>query len=180
VDGFCLPPDYIQRVLAAYADRCRDEDGEAARRRRLEAEMERWRRLYVLGDIDEARYLAEARPLKVEIAALAVPRVAADLERAAAYLMDIGALFAKASLELKRRFLVEVVEDVGIEGLWVRHLKPRPQYATLFALDRAERFGGGRCYWLPGQVSSYLETPRLRELCAEMREPIPDLIALTP
>ena len=180
MDGFCLPPDYIQRVLAAYADRCRDEDGEAARRRRLEAEMERWRRLYVLGDIDEARYLAEARPLKVEIAALAVPRVAADLERAAAYLMDIGALFAKASLELKRRFLVEVVEDVGIEGLWVRHLKPRPQYATLFALDRAERFGGGRCYWLPGQVSSYLETPRLRELCAEMREPIPDLIALTP
>jgi hypothetical protein len=31
--------------------------------------------------------------------------------------------------------------------------------------------------WLPGQVSSYLKTPRLRELCAAMQEPIPDLIA---
>jgi hypothetical protein len=34
--------------------------------------------------------------------------------------------------------------------------------------------------WLPGQVSSYLKTPRLQELCAEMQEPIPELIALTP
>ena len=31
--------------------------------------------------------------------------------------------------------------------------------------------------WLPGQDSSYLVTPRLRELCGEMREPLADLVA---
>ena len=39
------------------------------------------------------------------------------------------------------------------EGPWVRHTKPKPQYAPLFALDRAERFGAAKCYWFPGQVS---------------------------
>jgi hypothetical protein len=56
---------------------------------------------------------------------------------------------ALAGLELKRRFLVEAVEEVGVEGLWVRQMKPRPQYATLFALDRAERFGGDFCRLAP-------------------------------
>ena len=37
-----------------------------------------------------------------------------------------------------------------------------------------------RLFWLPGQVSGYLKTPRLRELCATMQEPIPELIGLTP
>lgn len=71
-------------------------------------------------------------------------------------------------------------EEVEVEGHWVRKIKPRPQYAALFALDRAERFASARCYWLPGQVSSYLKTPRLQELCAEMQEPIPELIAASP
>ena len=68
--------------------------------------------------------------------------------------MELGSLFAKASPRAKRRFLVEVVEVVVVEGLWVRQIKPRPQYAALFALDRAERFGGDRCSWLPGQDSN--------------------------
>jgi hypothetical protein len=32
----------------------------------------------------------------------------------------------------------------------------------------------------PGQDSSYLETPRLRELCAEMCEPLPELVVPGP
>jgi len=149
VDGFCLPRDYVQRVLVAYADRCRDKDGEAARRRRLEAEMERWRRLHVLGEIDEERYRRDASPLRRRLAELQRPREVLDVERAATYLTNVGAPFAQASLGLKRRFLEEVLDEVGVEGPWVRHITPKPQYAPLFALDRAERFGGDRCYWPP-------------------------------
>lgn len=92
--------------------------------------------VYEQSDIDETRYLAEVKPLKLELAALSMTSEAVDLERAASYLVNLGALFAKASLELRRRFLVEVMGEMGVEGQWVRHIKPRPQYAALFALDR--------------------------------------------
>ena len=153
LDGFSLPPDYLQRALDFYTDRSGDGEKEEARRR-LNGEMERWRRLYVLGDINESRYLGEVSPLKNELSGLSVITETPDQERAAGYLQEIGVLFAKSSIELKRRFLVEVMDEVGVEGNWIRYIKPRPQYAALFSLDRAERFGVDRCFWLPGQDSN--------------------------
>jgi hypothetical protein len=43
------------------------------------------------------------------------------------------------------RFLVEVLQEMAAEGLWVRQMKPRPQLAAPFALDGTQRFSGGRC-----------------------------------
>ena len=45
-------------------------------------------------------------------------------------------------------------------------------------LEGSSRFG--RQVWLPGQVSGYLVTPRLKEIFQEMREPIPDLVGCGP
>ena len=75
----------------------------------------------------------------------------------------------------------EVFGSISVKDAQVTSLTPRDDYAPLFVLDRRERFDGEMgVIWLPGQVSGYLVTPRLKELIREMREPIPSLVASGP
>ena len=48
----------------------------------------------------------------------------------------LGAL--PAGREFVRRFVVEMLDDVGVEGPWLRRIRPKAQYASLFAQGGGE------------------------------------------
>ena len=149
VGGMRLPPEYLGEVVTELRRRQRGrvaDDGEAERLRR---EMERWRRLFVLGEIDEGRYRREAAPLKRHLAEVERPQEVLDVERAVNYLRDVGRLWAQSPRHSKREFVREVFERIVVEGPELASITPKPLYSPLFVLDRRERFSGDFCRMAP-------------------------------
>ena len=154
-----LPPDALGTVVQELRRRQERADRDPAQADRVERQMERWRRLFVMGEIDEARYREEIRPLRKLLAELACPVETVDAEQALLYLRDVGTLWATSSPTQQRTFVREVFERMELRGPQLTAITPQPQYVPFFVLDRQERFGGemgvvGGAVWLPGQDSN--------------------------
>ena len=156
VSGMRLPVEYLGAVVQELRQRQDAPDrGEAAR---LEREIERWRRLFVMGEIDEERYRQETRSIRRRLAEIDQPRQVLDVEQAVHYLRDVGKLWSESS-KLQREFVREIFARIVVEDHYVASITPKPAYAPMFVLDRRERFGGemarvGGVNWLPGQDSN--------------------------
>ena len=156
VSDMRLPPEYLGEVVAELRQRRQktttldpDEAG------RCERQLERWRRLFVLGEIDEPRYRREATPLRRRLAELQRPQEALDTEKAVQYLRDVGGLWASSARPIQREFVREVFERMEVKGPQLASITPKADYAPLFVLDRGERFNGELgVVWLPGQDSN--------------------------
>jgi site-specific DNA recombinase len=148
VGGMRLPAEYLGEVVAELRRR-RHHAPDAGEAPALRREVERWRRLFVLGEIDEERYSREAKPLRKRLAELERPREVLDVERAVAYLRDVGKLWAESPRTLQREFVGEVFQRIVVDGPEIATITPRDLYAPLFVLDRRERFGGDFCRMAP-------------------------------
>ncbi len=148
VGGMRLPVEYLGEVVVELRRR-QNVQHDAGEAKRLEREMERWRKLFVLGDIDEDRYRREASPLRRRIAELDRPQEVLDVERAVLYLCDVGGLWAESPRPQQREFVREVFERITIDGREIESVAPKPLYAPLFVVDRRERFGGDFCRMAP-------------------------------
>lgn len=155
VTSMRLPPEYLGEVVAELRRRgegCKDHDAET---RQLQREVERWRKLYVMGDIDQQRFKKETAPLKQRLGRIDRPREVLDVERAVAYLRDVGSLWESSPSKMQRAFIREVFARIVVRGDQVEAITPKPLYEPLFVLDRRERFGNeGGVVWLPGQDSN--------------------------
>ena len=148
VGGMRLPAEYLGEVVAELRRRRAhapsDDEVDSLKR-----QLERWKRLYVLGEIDEKRYRGEAAPLRRRLAELERPREILDVERAVAYLRDVGKLWAESPRPLQREFVREVIQRIVVEGPEIVAITPTPMYTPLFVMDRRERFGGDFCRLAP-------------------------------
>jgi site-specific DNA recombinase len=149
VGGMRLPPEYLGEVVAELRRRQGGHVADDGETERLRRETERWRRLYVLGEIDEGRYRQETAPIKRRLAELERPQEVLDVEQAVKYLRDVGALWAQSPRNLKREFVREVFARIVVAGRELLSITPKPLYAPLFVLDRRERFGGDFCRLAP-------------------------------
>ena len=149
VGGMRLPPEYLGEVVAELRRRQRTASADDGEAERLAREVERWRRLFVLGEIDEVRYRREASPLRRRVAELQRPQEVLDVERAVNCLRDMGSLWAESPRRQQREFVREVFERMVVEGAELASITPKPLYAPLFVLDRRERFGGDFCRMAP-------------------------------
>ena len=137
-----LPPEYLGEVVAELRRRKQARTGDPEEEgRAIERQLERWRRLFVLGEIDEERYRKETAPMRRRQAGLH-PQEPLDVEKAVQYLRDVGSLWAESPRPLQREFVREVFERMEVNGPQLSAITPKPSYAPLFALDRGERFGG--------------------------------------
>ena len=155
-----LPPEFLEAVVAEIRRR-RSRIAPIEDVGRLEREIERWRRLFVMDEIDEARYRHETAPLRRRMAAIESPQEVLDVEKAISYLCDVGKLWAASPRGLQREFVQEVFQCVTVDGPQVATITPRDVYEPMFVLDRQRRFGGefslingGGVDWLPGQDSN--------------------------
>jgi site-specific DNA recombinase len=86
-----LPSDWRNRVLKLIQDRAGQRVEIAREKARIERQLDRLKRLFVLGDMQEQEYLGERARLEAKAAAL-VPPAMPDLERAAELLSTFGAI----------------------------------------------------------------------------------------
>ena len=141
VGGIRLPVEYIGEVVAELRRRQRrvEDPSEAPTLRR---ELERWQKLYAVGEIEEASYKREATAIRKRLAEVDQPREVLDVERAVYYLRDVGNLWADSPKDMQRAFVREVFDRIMVEGAQITSITPKTDYAPLFMLDRQERFGG--------------------------------------
>ncbi len=140
VGGMRLPPEYLGEVVAEF--RCRQpRNDDAEEFVSLRRQRERWRRLFVMGEIDATRLKTETAPIKKRLAEIERPQEVLDVEAAVSYLRDVGTLWAESPRNLQREFVREVFQRIGVEGKQITTITPKSQYAPLFVLDRRERFG---------------------------------------
>jgi site-specific DNA recombinase len=146
-----FPPDYLGEVVAWLRQHvAAPQDAEAAHR--IQRELERWKRLYVTGEIDEPEYRRETAPLRRQLASVQRPVEVLDVEEAVLLLRRLGELWPYWRQDQQREFVHRVFERLVIRDDRLVVIQPRLAFAPLFLVDRRERFGGEFVFWLPEQV----------------------------
>ena len=155
VGGMRLPPEYLGAVVTELRQRQQQTEPDPDEGARIERQLERWRRLFVMDEIDEARYRRETSHLRRRQGEIEPPQEVLDVEEAVHLLRDVGALWAEGPRKQQRDFVQEVFERIVVTGPQLSAITPKPAYAPLFAIDRNERFAGDMgLVWLPGQDSN--------------------------
>ncbi len=155
IGGMRLPPEYLGEVVAELRRRRKDTGPDPGLAERLRREIDRWHRLFVLGEVDEQRLKRETAPLKRTLAEIERPQEVLDVERAVNYLRDVGSLWAESPRGVQREYVREVFNRIVVRGPQVESITPKGTYEALFVLDRRERFNGEMgVIWLPGQESN--------------------------
>ncbi|MCH8921167.1 MAG: hypothetical protein IIA23_10765, partial [Chloroflexi bacterium] len=68
IGGMRLPPEYLGEVVAELRRRRKDTGPDPGLAERLRREIDRWHRLFVLGEVDVQRLKRETAPLKRTLA----------------------------------------------------------------------------------------------------------------
>ena len=155
VSGMRLPPEYLGAVVEELRRRQQQPTSDPDEGARIERQLDRWRRLFVMEEIDEARYRRETGDLRRRQGEVEPPRETLDVEKAVLLLRDAGALWTEGARSEQRDFTQEVFERIVVTGSQLSAITPKAAYAPLFAIDRNERFAGDMgLVWLPGQDSN--------------------------
>ncbi len=135
-----LPDDWQERVLALIQARAGKRQDVARERARIEGQLERLKRLFVLGDLSEQAYRAERDRLRAQLATL-IPPALPDLEKAAELLRDFGAIWDAATPRERRQIVHTLLETVYLDAERgpVVAIEPKPEFASLF--DLVEKTG---------------------------------------
>lgn len=132
-----LPADWRAQILVLVKARVQAVGDAEAEQARINALLERLKRLFLLGDLVERAYVAERDRLRNQLAAL-VPPALPDLERAAALLRDFSKLWDAATPPERKQILQTLLAAVylDVEHGPVVAVEPRAQFAALFAMMR--------------------------------------------
>jgi site-specific DNA recombinase len=130
-------------------------------RTRIKRQLERLKRLFVLGDLTEREYTVERNRLEAQLAAL-IPPLMPDLEQAAELLQNIGPILEAATSEERREFMQILLEAVYLDaekGPAVA-IEPRAEYRALFDMveiadppNPEDDPGGGMSHCGPAPVA---------------------------
>jgi hypothetical protein len=116
------------------------------RQARSAQDVERLKRLFVLGDLDEQAYATDRNRLQAQLVSLTPPAMP-NLERAAALLQDFGAIWDAAEPKERKQIAHTLLEavylDSGEEGPVVA-IRPRTEFGPLFDLTDGAR--GSTCW----------------------------------
>ena len=132
---FELPSDYQERILALVRELRPEASNEARERQELEARLERTKRLFQWGDIDEAEYRATKDEITRRLRALTPECDERErLAKLRAYLNELPRAWEDATQEQRNRLLKVLLEAVWVENEKVVALRPRPEFQPLFAV----------------------------------------------
>jgi hypothetical protein len=133
---FAVPASHRSRLLAAWRRRQSADVDVAAERLRLGRQQERLKRLFLMGDLDEAEYRAGKANVAERLAALPPtgnPDDAAG-ERLAGFLANVQAAWEAAAPDERNRLARQVFGRVVVENKTVVAVVPRPGLAPFFDL----------------------------------------------
>ncbi|MEA3376357.1 MAG: recombinase family protein, partial [Chloroflexota bacterium] len=131
-----LPSEWKEQVLDTLQSMTKDIRDVFQQRDRCERQLERLKRLFVLGDISEPEYQKQRDDLQARMSGLEPPKMP-DLGKAAYLVEDIGAIWDEATLEEEKQIAHTLLEGVHLdcdEGAVVR-VDPKPAFKPLFKSD---------------------------------------------
>jgi site-specific DNA recombinase len=125
-----LPDDWRSQING-YLNGGPDLEEIERQRQLLEARLGRLKKLYVVGDMDEAEYEAERDAIRRELARLVTPD-AVSIEEAADLLENLGLIWEQATLIEKKRILHEIFQKIVVRDKAIVEIVPRPAFVPLF------------------------------------------------
>ena len=129
-----LPDDWKVKVLARLGESVGAVDQTQQARSRLQSQLERNKRLFVLGDLSEREYLIERKRIQNEL--VAIPSTKSempDLERAALLLESFEDLWQRATDLEKLKLVNAIVEQSWRKGYRIIAIEPRPAMYLLLS-----------------------------------------------
>ncbi len=130
-----LPDDWKIKVLARIGESAGAVDQVQQMRSSLEKQLERNKRLFVIGDINEREYVTERKRIQNELAGLRPSKSQMpDLEQAALMLENFADLWERATDSEKMRLLHAIVEKAWVHHGHIIAIEPRPAMHTLLSL----------------------------------------------
>ncbi len=135
---FTLPQNWQDQVLEMIQQRAGTQQDVVRERARMKSQLERLKRLFVLGDLSESAYRVERDRLRAQLAVL-TPPVMPNLEKAAELLQDFGEIWDAATPKECRQIIHTLLKTVYLDAKRgpVVAIEPRPEFADLF--DLAEK-----------------------------------------
>ncbi|MFZ5915522.1 MAG: recombinase family protein [Chloroflexota bacterium] len=137
-----LPADWQARIMGQIEQRA-DALDIAREQARIEGQLERLKKLFVLGDMAEGEYRAERDRLKAQLATMTPPEPP-DLAAAAALLADFGAIWDAATARERRCIVHTLLETVYLDAERgpVVAVEPKAKFAQLFeVIEKADPVG---------------------------------------
>lgn len=130
-----LPDDWKAKVLVRLGESVGAVDQAQQLRSQLRSQLERNKRLFVLGDLSEREYLAERKRIQNELAAIPTTKSKMpDLERAALMLESFKDLWEHATDLEKLKLVNAIVEQSWRKGYRIVAIEPRPAMYTLMSV----------------------------------------------
>ncbi|MHB1809147.1 MAG: recombinase family protein [Solirubrobacteraceae bacterium] len=143
----CFKPDGELRnlILSRIETAARQAPGDgAARRKDLNAQLDRLQELYVVGDVSKERYTWRRQAIEEELQRIEPP-VRPDLARAEQVLGDFASFWQAESDPFERRKLIaSPFDNVWQDEGRIVAVKPRPAFAAYFKAVSETRNGRGR------------------------------------
>jgi site-specific DNA recombinase len=132
-----LPPNWQEVALGLIHKEGGRGQETIDERRRIKGQLERLKRLFVLGDLTEREYTIDRDRLEAQLAAL-VPPVMPDLKQAAELLQNIGVIVDAATAEELREAMQILLEAVYLDAEKgpVVAIEPRAEYKALFDMAK--------------------------------------------
>ncbi len=132
-------PDDCQAAVLALAGRPVEASTEHTQRRTaITRAMEALRKQHTWGDLTDEAYRVQRQQLQRDLDDVprdqAAPLALPDYARSAAFLRDFGRLWDAQSDENRKAFIDEVFEEVQIDEVGIRAVKPAEGYMPLFAV----------------------------------------------
>jgi site-specific DNA recombinase len=148
-----LPQNWQERVLGMIQERIGAQQDIAREKARIEGQLERLKRLFVLGDVVEAEYRAERDRLRAQVVSLTPPAMP-DLEWAAELLQDFGRIWDAATLQERRKIVHALLETVYLDAERgpVVAIEPRADFAPLFEMAAHKLGDDGPIILKPGEI----------------------------
>jgi site-specific DNA recombinase len=131
-----LPEDW-QRQINGYLNGGPDLEQVERQRRVLEAKLERIKRLYIDGDLNDGEYRRERGKVRRELARLVTPE-AVNIENAAAMLRNFSGIWDQATLVEKKKILHEILGRIVVRDKEIVELIPSPAFVPLFNRFRSK------------------------------------------
>jgi len=139
LDTFQIPNDYQVKILETHAKLKAAYKDSEKERSRLQAQLERLRKLFTWGDLNEEQYLAEKSEI-IEALRVVTPleNESNVLERLAELLRNVAEAWKDAGQEQRNRLARQLFDEIWVKDKQVIAVKPRPELKPFFQLSYEE------------------------------------------
>lgn len=139
LETFHIPEDYQAKILEAHKKLQAAYDDTEREQSRLKTQLERLKKLFTWGDLNEKQYLTEKENALVALRALTPPETKSRiLEGLAEFLKNVTKAWKEANQEQRNKLARQLFDEIWVKDKQVIAVKPRFELKPFFQLSYEE------------------------------------------